>query len=131
MADNAEERTVEGVTISVWEGSLTATCASLGIPKGTERRVTRSLEDMMCIEVLRRGVVNYPTMIALLRPPTEELWGDRSEPGLTSKRAFATLSQEVENLKRQMGGLNIVEAFDNHEKRLRKLESKSHKQPKG
>src|SRR4051794_40592090 len=108
MADNARKHIIEGVTITVWEGSFTQTWSSIGIPKGTERRITRALEDMMCIEVLRRGVVNYPSMIALLRPPTEELWAEISEQqGLTSHRSFAILSQEVENLKRQIGGLNI------------------------
>lgn len=136
MTDNAAERVAEGRTFTVWEGFLTKECNSIGIPKGTETRVIKPLEEMGCIHVLRRGVTNYPTLIALLRPPTDDLWREyEGAIGLTSEPSNARLVAEVERIKRQMGGVDLIGALKNLDDRVKALEvsqrSKSQKPPKG
>lgn len=124
MADNAVDRVIDGKPFKVWEGSITKTCRELGIPAGTERRVIRPLEQMGAIQMLSRGVANYPTIIALIRPPTEELWADVSGLPLTGRLSYDRLVRKVEEIERQLGGVNLAEVLKDHNRRLTRLEGK-------
>jgi len=122
LAEHAESRTVGGVTVSVWKGSLVKTCRSIGVPKGTERRVVAPLEYLECIQILQRGVANVPSTVVLLKPPTEEMWEDY-DSGLTSRPSLARLSRQVEDISRQLGGVNLAEALLSLDRRLTAVES--------
>jgi hypothetical protein len=122
--EHAETRVIEGKTLDVWIGHLNRTCKSLGIPRGTERRVVGPLEAMGCIEILQRGAANYPTVVLLNRPPTEKLWADHEKP-LTSRQSYAMLSQRVEAIEKRLGGADIGEALLNLDRRTKALESKT------
>jgi hypothetical protein len=81
------------------------------------------LEAMDCIQLLQRGVSNHPTVINLLRPPTEELWGEYVDLGLTSRPTLASMSREVRDIKRTLGGVNLGEALLNLDRRLTVVEA--------
>jgi hypothetical protein len=94
-----------------------------------EQKVVKPLETMGCLQVVQRGVGQYPSVVVLRYPPTEDLWV-QSDPNLplTRRPAFDMLVSDVENIKRQLGGVNLKEALVNIEQRLRVVESKL---PKG
>lgn len=121
---NGEKRVVDGKKLDVWIGHLNKTCRSLGIPKGTERRVVAPLESMGCIEILQRGAAKHPTVVLLLKPPTKKLWADSDKP-LTSRRSYDMLRVRVEEIERRLGGADIGEALLNLDRRLKVLESKT------
>lgn len=124
LAEHAVKRRVNGKEVDVWSGQITKTCHKLGVPKGTERRVIAPLEQMDCIDVIQRGVAKYPSVVVLLKPPTEEMWEDY-DIGLTLRPSYDMLSQRVEGIERQLGGANIGEALLNLDQRLTALESQN------
>lgn len=124
-AANAVDRVVDGKPLKVWEGSITKTCESLGIPRGTERRVIKPLEEMESIQILSRGVSNYPTVLALIRPPTVDLWENISHRGLTTRPSLDRLTREVKELEKRLGGVNLAEVLKDHNERLSALEEKN------
>lgn len=127
FASKSVTKVVDGKPLAIWEGSLTKTCAELGIPRGTERRVVKPLEAMGCVEIVQRGVGRYPSVLVLNYPPTEDRWSEVSDQPLTGKRSYDTLARDVEEIKRQLGGANLSEVLRDHHDRLTALEQQDRK----
>lgn len=124
MADNAEDRIIRGNRYVVWNGFVGETARSLGIPKGTENRILKSLTDMGCIEVLVRGAPSHPTLIVLFKPPTSDLWEQiRQTPSLTRAPTLATMRRELRDISQQLGGVNLKKIIKNFEDRIDTIET--------
>lgn len=110
-----EESAVKGENgLLVWTGHLTQVSAGLQIPLGSHPRLIRRMHELGCIDVFVRGTTMRESQVALLKHPNDVNWVEkrRSSRSLTDDPAFATLSQRVENLQRQLpGGLNIAQAL--------------------
>lgn len=123
MDNNAVKRVVAGQSYKVWEGPLTKTMQSIGVPQGVERRVTRLLEELDCIQILQRGSRTYPSVVALLAPPTADRWDDFRSRGLTTRPTAARLAAEVKDIKKMLGGGDIAAILINFEERIVGIES--------
>lgn len=111
--------------VRVWSGRLISTCKEIGIPEGTYSKVANKLRSMGCIEQVNRGYRgNQLSTFILHVPPTGDLWEqDFTFQGLTTGPSLDRLRSSVEDLRKQLGGINIVDALANVEGRLQKLET--------
>lgn len=123
MLENSEEVVLDGKVILRWRGSLTKTCRELGIPEGVDSRVIRPLEAMGCIQILQRGVRNYPTVIALLETPTADRWENRHEGALTSRPSLDRLAREVREIQRTLGGVALGKVLESFDQRIQSIEA--------
>lgn len=130
MESESTIEVVDDKSVKVWSGALLATCRSIGIPDGSYKRVIDALRRLKCLEQLSVGKRNTPSVFLLQSPPGASVWEQaRGElKGLTQAPTLDRLSGEVETLreqiKTQLGGLNIVEALIEIEKRLSKVEKR-------
>lgn len=107
----------------IWRGRITAIARNLGIPTGTYGKVIKQLRMMGCIEQVVRGSRGIALSVFVLHyPPTAERFQDFGAGNLTGGPNLDRLAADVENLKRQIGGLNIVSALAEFEDRLGKIE---------
>ena len=118
----------DGASRNVWRGRLVATCDELSIPRGSYNRVVTALRNLGCIELATRGYSGKTSSEFILHyPPTQERYHEAivksSVEGLTAKPTLDRLSADVQDLRRQLGGINLIEAFSNIESRLKKLET--------
>lgn len=129
MVEDATELTGEdGQPSLIWQGRLIETCVSIGIPKGYYKRVVDTLRGMGSIEMLARGKRGASlTAIALRYPPTVELYGEAIVKSgwkhLTANPSPDKLAADVRDILKNIGGINIVTAFKNHEDRVQALET--------
>lgn len=113
------------IEVRTWTGLLTAACNSVGIPVGVGTKVLTMLAHGGCIEIAQRGVKGHPSVVILNKPPTADIWAEIGRADyLTRPPTAATLDQSLQNFLNRLGGLDIVESFRNHEKRISELEAK-------
>jgi hypothetical protein len=117
-----------GADRNVWRGRLVATCDELGIPRGGYNRVVTLLRNLGCIELATRGYSGKTLSEFILHyPPTQERYAaaivKSSLERLTAKPTLDRLSADIQDLARQLGGINLIDAFSNIEDRLKKLET--------
>ena len=73
--------------------------------------------------MMQRGARGAPTVLVLHSPPTLETWATLPDSDLTTRPDAATiLEQRVDDLTKQIGGIDIAEALKNLETRIQKLE---------
>ena len=110
--------------VRVWRGRLIETCGDLGIPEGSYSKVVTRLRELGCIEQVTRGFRGTALSTYIVRyPPTDEVWNVKSSSDpLTTAPTVDSLVARMENLERQLGGLNVVDAMANFEKRLQQVE---------
>lgn len=110
-------------TDRVWRGRLIVTCRELGIPDGSRGKVVSKLRSMGCVEQVMRGYRgNALTVFILHHPPTTERFEEPEDGYLTSGPSLDTIAHALEDMRRQLGGVNLVSALANIEQRLLKLE---------
>lgn len=109
--DNSEVTVIEGEAVNLWKGFIGKTCRSLQVPKGMDNRIIKALESIGSIQFIQRGVGNWPTILALRYPPTEDLWADSDAVGLTRRESYGRLLSRVKSLENSIGGGNVVEAL--------------------
>lgn len=98
---------------------------SLGISRGYYSILYNALEDMGCIEHVRRGTQGKPSEMILYHPPTKEQYDPkRARQSLTSRSPHANLAQRVEIIERRLDGIDIKEAIVALDQRIRALEGK-------
>jgi hypothetical protein len=114
--------------VHLWRGRVVETILDLDIPMGSYAKVVKKLRELGCIEQVTRGFRGDNLSEYVLHyPPTEDRWGEKISPrALTGAPTPDSLSAQVKTLQDALqtitGGLNIVEAFSNIERRLRALE---------
>lgn len=108
----AENVDSEGSVYRVWKGFIVQSAANVGIPDGVYTRVMDRLRILGCLQVIETGRRNTPSVIVLLRPPTQEVWDAIDEKDLTKPPSDAKiLGQTMEKIKTQIGEINAVDAF--------------------
>jgi len=114
---------VEGLEVRVWRGKLTKTATAVGIPDGVYKRVVDQLITLKCIDQLQQGRRgSNPTTIILLRPPTADVWDDEIRArDLTRSLTPAILSRRLDDLERQLKGVDIVKALGELQKQIDEL----------
>lgn len=113
----------------IWRGKIIDAALSIGIPIGSYARVVNALRTLGCIDQIERGFRNRPSVYHLVYPPTPEVWAvhapERTED-LTSAPSLDILAGQLEDVRQQLetqlGGLNIVEALRELERRIKNLE---------
>lgn len=113
----------DGQPIKIWTGFTTKASDLVEIPEGVRNRVVRRLTDIGSIQVVEQGRRGYPSIVALLYPPTTEAWeGYFERKPLTNRPDPAMLASQVKSLTERVGEVDIGEAFKNLEERVTKLE---------
>jgi hypothetical protein len=105
--------------LKVFRGSITKLWNEVGASNAYYSQVKRSLEDMSCIVILQRGSVNVDSVVAVLRTPSPDEFAPQD---LTKAEQPASLRQELESVKRNIGGINIPDALQEIVERLEILE---------
>jgi len=112
-----------GKTVRVFIGSYMNTWKSTKISQTYYSPVKKALTRHGAIEVLQRGGRSTDTVIHLCGlPDTWEIDGWNDRVGLTSSTNYARLASEVEGIKKSLGGINVIAALQELEKRLVALE---------
>lgn len=113
----------------VWRGKIVDSCLTIGIALGSYSRVVNALRKLGCIDLIEQGYRGRPTVYRLAYPPTEAVWRERAPErteDLTSAPSLDILSGQfddlVDMLETRLGGLNIVEALGELEKRIDDLQ---------
>ena|SRR5687767_12956634 len=119
LDDRAKREKIGEHHLRVFRGSITKVWNEVGASNAYYSKVMRSLEDMSSIVILQRGSVNVESVIAVLRNPLPDEFAPQD---LTSAENPATLRQELENVKRNIGGINIPDALQVLHERLTILE---------
>jgi hypothetical protein len=127
MDENSEVMQVNEGDVKVWKGYVTQACGLVEIPEGVRNRVIKRLGDVGSIQVVEQGRRNYPSVVALFYPPTPEVWqawqSDALQSDLlTSRPDPAMMSQQIKDIREQMGGVHIPDALRNHEERIASIE---------
>ena len=114
-----EESTVEE-DYRIYTGKLSKLVADLGISGTYYSPVFRALYELEFAALLDRGGRNKPSTVALLTEPTLN-----NLKGLTvaSQAPILSLSVRLDSLEKSIGGMHIVGAFQEIEKRLEALEA--------
>lgn len=112
---------------NVWVGKIVETCKSLNIPAGGYNRAMNALRKLGCVDLLARGTGgDRQSAIRLIRPPTPDVWEDgfvnSRDATLTRGPSLDMLRQEVRDMHKQLGGINLIEALAQVEERLVRLE---------
>jgi hypothetical protein len=123
---DSQKEVIDGIEIKVFRGPLVQTFKSLGVSQVYYSKSIAGLTSLGCITLLRRGARSSPSIVALHHPPHELDWlADRgSGKGLTTSPEGAKLRQEIQDIKRQLGGIDIRAALAEFERRLGELERK-------
>lgn len=120
LRSHANVETINGHEIPIYRGPISKLWNEIGASNSYYSRVMNNLVNLECISVLVRGSANVESVVALLhRPHADEI--PHKKP-LTTRRPDATMVTDLEAVKRNIGGINIVEAFKNLEDRVSKLE---------
>ena len=122
LEKNAENEEISGHEVRIFRGPITKAYNSLGYSNSYYSRVRKNLIESGAVSILEQGAAGRPSVVALIRrPDPSELSAQRD---LTTRVNPAILRGEVEAIKRNIGGMNIAEAFGNLEARLKSLEER-------
>jgi hypothetical protein len=128
LAGEAKDEIIESsqgkVSVPIWRGSLSNLWSQIGASNSYYSKVMSNLDKLNCINVLVRGSAGNQSVVAVIRRPHVDEIESSSYPkrDLTPRSDAGILSAEVEALKKNIGGIDIVEAFKNLEDRVSKLE---------
>jgi hypothetical protein len=115
-----------GELARVFAGSYTDVWKSTKIPQTYYTPIRRSLEKHRAIQIIQKGTKNTDTVLVLFGlPDAWEVDGWRDSTDLTNSSRYATLSSDVQELKKSLGGINVIMALQELERRLVKLENSS------
>lgn len=115
-----------GQKARVFAGNYTEVYESTGLSRTYYTSTRRALEKHNAILILQRGGRGTDTVIVLQGLPETwdiEGWNDGSGKGLTNPPDYATLRSDVDELKKQTGGINVVAVLAEMEKRTITLEA--------
>lgn len=125
LNDRATDKELEsGGTARIFVGSYFECWRSTKIAQTYYTPVRKSLERHNAIDILQKGGRSADTVIHLKGLP--EAWdvdGWNDAVGLTKQRQYATLASDVKEIKESLGGINIVNALQEFERRLVALET--------
>lgn len=122
LAEKAKAENIQGVEIQIYRGSITKLWNKTGASNAYYSKVMRSLDQLGCIQVVERGSGGRESVVALIRRPADGEVSTKLDLTPPGEAATLALRQEIEGLKKNIGGIDIAEAFQVVEKRLTALE---------
>lgn len=114
-----------GEKVRIFAGRYSEVWRATGISQTYYKPVRNALERHGAILILQKGSRSADTVIVLRELPKEDEWqidGWADGSDLTKPDQSATLMAEVEEIKKLLGGINIVAALAEMEKRLEAVE---------
>jgi hypothetical protein len=114
-----------GEKARVFAGNYTEVYQATALSRTYYSSTRKALEKHDAILILQRGARGADTVIVLKGLPESwdvEGWNDGSGKSLTNGRDYATLCSDVDTLKDSLGGINVVAALTEFEKRVKALE---------
>lgn len=126
LEKSAKHEKIKGVKVNAFRGSITQIYRDLGLSYTYYGDIRNALERSGCIAVLQRGTSTQESIIVLHHAPDRAAWQEASED-LTAPLEDAMLQQQIGDIKSQLGGINIVEAFTDVERRLEQLDERVRK----
>lgn len=125
LESKSTKEKLDGRNLPVFRGKLYETFRESGVSQGYYTPIFRALEDGHYITIVQRGNRSVDSVVVLFERPTDEMdLTGASRPARVSPDELEGIRQEVSQIRQSLGGLNIVEALDNLERRLTKLENK-------
>lgn len=118
----------------LFRGHTTVVVGNLNPPIGQSHysRIRRYLVAMDCIEKLQSGSRFSESVWVLKAPPTQELLASADPATLMQNKnedvKLAVLTQSIQDIQAQLGGLDVVKAMRNFEERITALENKPNKE---
>lgn len=127
MQAAADTEIVGEDSYEVWRGYITHLMQELNIPVSYYTPIKFRMEKFKCWTIIQAGARVTPSAIVLHRSPSEvsvEDWlvsdADRKKD-LTEAGEYARLRSEVDGILKSLGGINIVEAFQEIERQFQEL----------
>ena len=94
---------------------------TLGISRSYYTPIVTFLRENDCVTFIQRGSRSAESVIVLHREPTVD---GMTMPTLTGRGQAAKVEARLVQLEKSTGGINIAKALADHEKRLKRLESR-------
>lgn len=132
--DALDERAIEAEDgTRIFKGHTTVVAGKLKPPITSSHysHIRRYLIAMDCVGKMQSGSRNSESIWVLHRRPTQELL-DGADPGMliqnrNEREKYKILAQQVNDLKTQLGGLNVIKAIAALEKRIDQLDDEVQK----
>jgi len=122
LESNAEREIFDGVELTVYRGALTKLFKGLGVSQSYYSRVTVALKSLGCITLLKRGARGVDSIVAVHHPPDEMEFLIHHSTPLTHSPQAAKVTDRLADLEKRLGGLDVVEAIANLDRRVKVLE---------
>ena len=122
LEEKAQPEEVQGGTLNVFRGSLTHVYDELGISRSYYTPIVTLMRENEYVSFLQKGSRSVESVIVLHREPTAE---GMSLPPLTGRSHGAKVEARLKTLEDSTGGIHIAKALADHERRLKKLESRT------
>lgn len=122
-----DEKTDDNKKVRVFRGSLTDLYYQLGFGPGHYSPTWKILYDLGCVTMLQRGAKSVQSVMILHHAPDHAEYlqtRDQGKQDLTRRQDYATLSADIQAIKRQIGGIDIRNVLLNLEQRIASLEGK-------
>lgn len=116
LVKGSEPRVINGISLTVWEGSLVRAFDGMGVSQGYYSTIMDTLKALGCLTVIRRGSRAAPSLVALHHPPDDAEFLLLGQKDLTLPARAARLSVS------DTEGRDIVKALENLDKRLQEVE---------
>jgi len=127
LLERAEPESVMGQDLPVFRGSLTKAYESTNGSGKYYSLVWDYLKNYGCLTVLQKGSRGVESVVVLHHEPDENTFEQMRSAGLTPAGADARMEARLTAVERNIGGMDIVEAFSNFERRLQALEGRGGK----
>ncbi len=121
LKEKARDEEVQGGTLKVFRGSLTHEYDELGISRSYYTPIVTFMRENECVSFIQRGSRSAESIIVLHREPSAD---GMTLPALTGRAHGAKVEARIKALEKSTGGINIVKAIHDMDKRLKKLESR-------
>lgn len=119
-----EENSIEQDDLRIYHGSLSKLIPDLGISMTYYKPIFRTLYDNGYCALGSRGGRDKPSSVILIRPPEKDELKDLTNE---SDGPIVSLVTRIETIESSLGGLHVVSALYELEKRLVALEEKESK----
>jgi hypothetical protein len=120
----ATTESVNGKNVRVFRGSVVEVFRSLGISQAHYSEVRAGLINSECVTIIQQGARGVQSIVVLHHPPVENGFGAPKDNVLTKDSEAAILIQQLNDVKRLIGSINIPEALINFEQRLTELDKR-------
>lgn len=117
----ATTESANGKEVRVFRGSIVETYRRLNISQAYYSEVRNGLINSGCISIMQQGARGVLSVVYLHQQPEEKAFEAAKDILLTKAPEADILVQQLEDLKRLIGSVNIPEALLNFEHRFTEL----------